>query len=92
MSRAPDRERKRVPARPPPLEANDQLVDAAITVGWAIALVVLLVIRTDLRPGERWWIWVAVVGAGQGLFGLVYLPYLKRSRQRAAQRRARRRG
>lgn len=60
---------------------------AVITVGWVIALVALLVIRTDLRPGERWWVWVAVVGAGQGLFGLVYLPYLKRSRQRAARRR-----
>jgi hypothetical protein len=82
------------PARepPPPLEANDQLVDAVITVGWAIALVVLLVVRTDLPPAERWWIWVVVVGVAQGLFGLVYLPHLKRARQRAAQRRAARPG
>ena len=33
----------RVPA-PPPLEANDQLVAAVITAGWAVALVVLLVV------------------------------------------------
>ncbi len=74
---------------PPPLEGNDQLVTRVITAGWAIALVVLLVIHGSLRPGVRWWIWTCVAGLGLGLFGLWYLPRLKRSRSRAAQARAR---
>lgn len=74
--------------QPPPLEANDQLVTAVITVGWAIALVVLLIVHGDLPPRERWWIWTAVGGLGMGLFGLVYVPHLKRSRTGTAQRRA----
>lgn len=73
---------------PPPLEANDQLVTGSITVAWAIALIVLLAVRTDIPASDRWWIWVAVTGVGVGLFGLVYVPHLKRSRERAARRRA----
>lgn len=69
----------------PPLEANDQLVTALITAGWAIALVVLLSVHGDLPPRARWWIWTAATGFGMGLFGLVYVPHLKRSRARAAQ-------
>jgi hypothetical protein len=77
----------RTPA-PPPLEANDQLVTAGITVGWLIALVVLLAVRTDIPPADRWWIWTCAAGVGLGVFGLLYVPRLKRSRERAARRRA----
>ncbi len=73
---------------PPPLEANDQLVTAAITAGWAIALVVLLILRDQLPPGERWWLWTCLAGVVMGLFGLWYVPRMKRGRARAAQRRA----
>ena len=73
---------------PPPLEANDQTVTASITVGWVIALVVLFLLRGDLPATDRWWIWVPVTGVGIGLFGLAYVPHLKRSRERAARRRA----
>jgi hypothetical protein len=69
---------------PPPLEANDQLVTGVITAGWAIALVVLLIIRSSLRADVRWWIWTCVAGLGLGLFGLWYLPRLKRARTRSA--------
>ncbi len=55
-----------------------------ITAGWAIALVVLLIGRTSLRPDVRWWIWTCVAGLGLGLFALWYLPRLKRARARAA--------
>jgi Protein of unknown function (DUF2530) len=72
----------------PPLEGNDQLVAAVITGGWIIALVVLLLVRRHLAPGDRWWTWVAVAGVSIGVFGLAYVPYLKRSRARAARRRA----
>jgi Protein of unknown function (DUF2530) len=73
---------------PPPLEANDQLVTAVITAGWAIALIILVAVRTAIPAADRWWIWVCVTGLGLGLFGLLYVPHLKRSRTRAAQRRA----
>ena len=44
----------RGPAPPPPLEANDQLVAVAGTIAWAVALVVLLIVRSDLPARERW--------------------------------------
>jgi H+/Cl- antiporter ClcA len=72
---------------PPPLEGNDQLITAVITACWAVALAVLLAVRHDLAPSSRWWIWTCVVGVGIGLFGLVYVPVLKRSRARAERRR-----
>jgi type VI protein secretion system component VasK len=73
---------------PPPLEANDQLVTAVITAAWAIALVTLLALWAELPPGSRWWIWTCAFGTGAGLFGLWYVPRLKRSRARLAKRRA----
>ena len=72
---------------PAPLEANDQLVTAVITAGWAIALIVLLAVRTDVPAADRWWIWTCITGLGLGIFGLLYVPRLKRSRERAARRR-----
>jgi hypothetical protein len=78
--------RSRRPA-PPPLEANDQLVAAVGTVAWAVALVVLLILREQIPADERWWIWTCAAGLAMGLFGLWYVPRLKRSRARAAERR-----
>jgi len=78
--------RSRRPA-PPPLEANDQLVAAVGTAAWAVALVVLLILREQIPADERWWIWTCVAGLAMGLFGLWYVPRLKRSRARAAERR-----
>ena len=76
------------PTPPPPLEANDQLVTGSITVGWAVALIVLLIVRNSLPADARWWLWTCVTGLVMGLFGLWYVPRLKRSRSRAAARRA----
>jgi hypothetical protein len=59
-----------------------------VTAGWAIALIVLLIIRDSLRADVRWWIWTCVAGLAMGLFGIWYLPRLKRSRARAAESRA----
>ncbi len=83
----PARERTERPA-PPPLEANDRVVTVVGTAGWAVALVVLLIVRDSLPAGERWWIWTCVCGLLMGLFALWYVPRLKRSRARAAARRA----
>jgi len=76
-------------APPPPLEANDQLVTGSITVGWALALIVLLIVRGSLPADARWWIWTCATGLVMGLFGLWYVPRYKRARVRAAARRAR---
>jgi len=77
---------------PPPLEANDQFVTAIITAGWAVALVVLLVLRDQIPPDERWWLWTCAAGLAMGLFGLWYVPRVKRARARAASRRAQAQG
>jgi len=74
---------------PPPLEANDQLVTGIITASWAVALLVLFLLRSHLSPGARWWLWTCVAGLVMGLFGLWYVPRLKRSRARAARQRDR---
>jgi hypothetical protein len=79
-------ERAERPAPPPPLEANDQLVMGVVTAGWAIALVVLLIVRDSLPAHARWWIWTCVAGMAFGAFGLWYVPRLKRGRAKAALR------
>lgn len=76
------------PEQPPPLEADDRRVTALGTAGWAIALIVLLIVHSSLPSGSRWWIWTCAAGSGMGLFGLWYVPRLKRGRARAAERRA----
>jgi hypothetical protein len=78
------REQAERPSPPPPLEADDVLVVRVITAGWAIALVVLLIVRGSLPAGERWWVWTCVAGLAFGTFGLWYVPRLKRGRARAA--------
>ncbi|MBO3748925.1 DUF2530 domain-containing protein [Streptosporangiaceae bacterium NEAU-GS5] len=54
---------------PEPIKTNDAL---AIWVGiglWAVALIVLLIVR----PAQTWWIWTCVAGIAGGLFGLWYV-------------------
>jgi len=62
------------------------MVAIVISAGWAVALITLLAVQPP--ASDRWWIWTCVTGLGLGLFGMVYVPYLKRSRARAARRRA----
>ena len=73
---------------PPPLEGNDQLITVVITAAWALALIVLLSLGHNLPSSKHWWIWTCVTGVGLGLFAVVYVPFLKRSRARAAERRS----
>jgi hypothetical protein len=72
---------------PPPLEGDDRLITAVITAGFLVALIVLVIARGSLPAADRWWIWVAASGTALGGFGLAYVPYLKRSRERTAERR-----
>jgi Protein of unknown function (DUF2530) len=76
------------PAPPPPLEANDRLVTLTGTAGWALALIVLLIVRGSLPADARWWIWTCAAGLAMGLFALWYMPRFKRARARSAARRA----
>ncbi len=71
---------------PPALEGNDQLIAAAGTAAWAVALIVLVIMRHDIPASSHWWIWTCAVGVGLGVFGLTYIPRMKRSRVRAAAR------
>ena len=70
------------------MEADDRQVTAVITLGWVLALVVLLSVRSMLPTDVRWWVWTCVTGLVMGLFGLWYVPFLKRRRARLAQARA----
>ena len=60
----------------------------AITIGWVVALVVLVSVRSALPSDVHWWIWTCTCGAVMGLFGLWYVPFLKRRRARIAAERA----
>jgi hypothetical protein len=73
---------------PPPLEGNDLIITLVGTAAWLVALIVLLAIHDTLPPSSRWWLWACLAGVGQGLFALVYVPRLKRSRAAAARKRA----
>ncbi len=59
-----------------------------VTGAWAVALIVLLIVRGSLPAGSRWWVWTCAAGLVMGLFGLWYVPVLKRGRARAAARQA----
>jgi H+/Cl- antiporter ClcA len=72
---------------PPPLEGKDRQIAAIGTAVWAAALIVLFSLRDQLPHGSHWWIWTCVTGVGLGLFGVVYIPHLQRSRARAKGRR-----
>ena len=60
-----------------------------ITTGWVLALIVVLSVRNDLPADVRWWVWTCLTGVLMGLFGLWYVPFLKRRRARIAAERAR---
>ena len=75
---------------PAPREADDRVVTGTITAGWAVALIVVgaLAACGVLPAREQWWVWTCAAGLCMGLFGLWYVPTLKRGRARAAARRA----
>jgi peptidoglycan/LPS O-acetylase OafA/YrhL len=73
---------------PPPLEGSDFVITAAVTLAWAVALIVVILLRHDIHEPDHWWILTCAAGFVMGLFGLAYVPHLKRSRARVAARRA----
>jgi hypothetical protein len=63
-------------------------VTLTITIGWVLALIVLLSVRSQLPTSVHWWVWTCACGAVMGLFGLWYVPFLQRRRARIAAGRA----
>jgi hypothetical protein len=58
---------------PPPLETDDVRTVAVGTGLWAVALVVLVVLRlADVTRVEGWWIVMCAWGLGLGLAGVRY--------------------
>ena len=42
-------------------------------IAWAVAFVVVLIFRDELKKdGLEWWLWVTVAGFGLGWIGLAY--------------------
>jgi hypothetical protein len=68
---------------PPPLQTNDALTVAVGAAAWAVALVVLAVLRLAGVEGVRgWWLVMCAYGAGLGALGARYC----RRRQAAIER------
>lgn len=63
------------------LEESDTDAILPVSIGtavWAVALVVLLLMRSTLEQnGTSWWIAVAAIGLLSGLIGLVFLRWRK---------------
>jgi hypothetical protein len=56
-----------------PLELSGIKTVIVGIVAWAIAFVLVLIFRDDLKKnGDGWWLWVTVAGFGLGLLGLLY--------------------
>lgn len=56
---------------PPPLETDDVRAVSVMTAAWAVALVVLLVLRlADLTRVETWWMVMCGYGLLLGLLGV----------------------
>lgn len=73
---------------PPPLETDDVRTVAVGTSAWALALLVLVVLRlTDAARVETWWIVMCGYGVLLGLIGVRYCQ-----RRRAAIERDKARG
>ncbi|WP_241683434.1 DUF2530 domain-containing protein [Actinomadura sp. J1-007] len=68
------------------MRTNDVRVAAAGTAGWAIALVVLLIVGPS--EGDRWWLWTCCVGMAIGVFAMWYIPRLQTGRARQEAERA----
>ena len=73
------------PERPPRREAEPFEMDERIPAGigvvcWAVALIVLFLLRDRLPHGHEWWIWTCVAGIVSGVFGFIYIPKVRNKR------------
>jgi hypothetical protein len=70
---------------PAPLETDDVKIVASLTVVWAVALVVLLVLKAVGSDIHTWWMLMCLEGA---LLGLVGVRYCRRRRDAIARDRS----
>jgi hypothetical protein len=57
---------------PAPLETDDVKVVAVVTAAWALALVVLVVLRLTGQDVHGWWMVMCGYGIALGLYGVRY--------------------
>lgn len=69
---------------PEPLKTNDTATIMVGIVLWAIALIVLLIVR----PDQSWYSWTCVAGIGMGFFGLWFVKRRDRKAGREVTRSA----
>jgi hypothetical protein len=56
-----------------PLDHDGLVPIAVITAAWAVAAVVLFVMRDSLAEDDHeWWLWTCIAGFGLGLLGYAY--------------------
>ncbi|MCU1577543.1 MAG: hypothetical protein JWP70_2247 [Leifsonia sp.] len=64
---------------PTPVETDDRRAVLAGLVLWLVALVVLLLLASELVARDLfWWLWTVVVGVALGIVGLIYLSIRRR--------------
>ncbi|WP_017592029.1 hypothetical protein [Nocardiopsis potens] len=80
----------RTPRRPDPevLEFDYRVPTALGTLGWAVALVAVLVWGDGLDPDQQWRVAVCATGMVLGVFAFFYIPRLLDKRARAEAERA----
>ena len=69
---------------PPPLETDDVLIVASGTALWAVAFVVLLLLRLAGQDIHLWWIEMCAAGAVLGLVGVRYCVRRRTALRRSA--------
>ena len=57
---------------PAPLETDDVKIVAGLSIAWAIALVVLLVVKAAGGDVHTWWLVMCLEGAVLGVVGVRY--------------------
>jgi hypothetical protein len=69
-----------------PAQGADAVLPVTVgTVAWAVALVVLLLLRDRLRAaGDGWWIWVCVTGLALGVLGSAWVRRRRATHRRSA--------
>jgi hypothetical protein len=64
---------------PAPLETNDVAIVGAGTIAWALALVVLFVLKASGTDIHTWWLVMCAEGAALGVIGVRFCQQRQRA-------------